>query len=155
MAYVFASAQHETDQGRSMVEYASGKAYEGRDDLGNTQPGDGPLFKGRGFVQITGRKNYQRYSDLLGIDLVGNPDLAVDLATSARITVDGMANGRFTGVALSDYINGKKTDFTNARAIVNGDTSKNGDRIAGYARNYLKALEGCRFGQYMPPVPIH
>lgn len=148
MAYVFASAQHETDQGRSMVEYASGQAYEGNvTSLGNTQPGDGPKFKGRGFVQITGRRNYQLYSNLLAIDFVGSPDLAADPANSARITVDGMVNGRFTGVGLSNYINDKRTDFTNARAIVNGDTAKNGKLIAGYAQSYLKALEGCRYGQ--------
>ena len=75
---------------------------------------------------------------------MGNPDLAADVATSAKITVDGMSNGRFTGVALSDYINGKKTDLKNARAVVNGETSKNGERIARYARSYLdlEALEG-------------
>ena len=115
VAYVFASAQHETNQGRSIVEYASGNAYEGNiASLGNTQPGDGPKFKGRGFVQITGRKNYQLYTNLLGIDFVGHHDLAADPANSVTITVDGMVNGRFTGVGLSNHINDKKTDFTNA-----------------------------------------
>jgi YD repeat-containing protein len=145
MAYVFASAQHETDQGRSMVEYASGKAYEGRADLGNTQPGDGPLFKGRGFVQITGRRNYKKYSDILGIDLIADPDLAADPINSAKITVDGMTNGRFRGFKLSDYINDKGTDFTGARNIVNGDA--NGALVGGYAGRYLKALQGCGYGQ--------
>jgi hypothetical protein len=152
-AYVFASAQHETDQGRSMVEYASGEAYEGNvKSLGNTEPGDGPRFRGRGFVQLTGRKNYKLYSDLLDVDLVANPDLAAGVALSAHITVDGMANGRFTGVALSRYINSKKTDFKNARAVVNGDVAKNGDLVGGYAQIYLKALEGCGYG--LPPLRI-
>ena len=71
-------------------------------------------FKGRGFVQITGRKNYQLYTNLLGIDFVGHHDLAADPANSVTITVDGMVNGRFTGVGLSNHINDKKTDFTNA-----------------------------------------
>ncbi len=145
MAYVFASAQHETDQGKTMFEYASGKAYEGRDDLGNSEDGDGPRFKGRGFVQITGRKNYKKYSDFLGIDLVGNPDLAADTTNSAKITVDGMVNGGFTGVAMKHYINDKITNFYHARAVVNGDTEKNGERIAGYARSYLKVLTDCGF----------
>jgi YD repeat-containing protein len=145
MAYVFASAQHETDQGKTMFEYASGKAYEGRADLGNSEEGDGARFKGRGFVQITGRKNYKLYSDLLGIDLVGNPDLAADMTNSAKITVDGMVNGRFTGMAMNHYINDEGTDFYHARAVVNGDTEKNGERIAGYARSYLKVLTDCGF----------
>lgn len=51
-------------------------AYEGRRDLGNVQRGDGPRFKGRGFVQLTGRANYVKYGDVLGVDLAADPDLA-------------------------------------------------------------------------------
>jgi putative chitinase len=58
------------------VEYASGKAYEGRKDLGNTQPGDGVRYKGRGVIQLTGRANYRALGDYLGINLEAQPDLA-------------------------------------------------------------------------------
>jgi predicted chitinase len=59
--------------------------YEMRADLGNNQPGDGARFRGRGFVQITGRWNYFHYSQETGHDLVGNPDLAMDPAVAADI----------------------------------------------------------------------
>jgi predicted chitinase len=66
-------------------EYASGEAYEGRADLGNTQPGDGKRYKGRGFIQLTGRANYRAYGEKLGIDLEGHPELALDPKIAARI----------------------------------------------------------------------
>ena len=75
-AYILATGYHESDRYRVMEEYASGKAYEGRADLGNIFPGDGERFKGRGLVMITGRRNYADWSMRLGIDLVGRPPLA-------------------------------------------------------------------------------
>lgn len=59
--------------------------YEGREDLGNTEPGDGALFKGRGFVQITGRSNYTMAGAAIGVDLVSDPDSALDPTNAARI----------------------------------------------------------------------
>lgn len=69
-AHFLAQACHETDHFRTLEEYASGKAYEGRKDLGNVILGDGIRFKGRGIFQTTGRANYKQ----LGTKK-GNPDL--------------------------------------------------------------------------------
>lgn len=69
---------HESDQFCVTEEYASGAAYEGRADLGNTRAGDGILFKGRGLIQLTGRSNYAHYGPMLGLDLIKNPKMAAD-----------------------------------------------------------------------------
>jgi predicted chitinase len=77
-AHFIAQAAQETDGFKVLAEYASGKAYEGRKDLGNTHPGDGVRFKGRGIFMLTGRANYAFYGKLIGVDLVSNPDLAMN-----------------------------------------------------------------------------
>lgn len=65
---------HETGSFRWLHELASGKAYEGRKDLGNTVKGDGERYKGRGCIMITGRANYAKYGRLMGIDLIKFPN---------------------------------------------------------------------------------
>ena len=73
---------------RTTEEFASGKEYEGRADLGNTQKGDGPRYKGRGLLQLTGRANYADYGKALGVDLVNNPTLAAQPALSLKIACE-------------------------------------------------------------------
>lgn len=75
LAHFMGQCGHESGGFRYMEEIASGAAYEGRVDLGNTQPGDGRRFKGRGPMQLTGRANYRRVGRQIGIDLERHPDI--------------------------------------------------------------------------------
>lgn len=138
IAYAFATIKHETAGTFLPITERGGKTYfnkyNGRKDLGNNQPGDGYRFRGRGFVQITGRKNYTKYG------IADNPDLALEPATAFRIMTDGMRTGGFTGKKLSDYITANKADYKNARRIING--LDKADLIAGYAKQFETILKG-------------
>lgn len=118
--------------------------------MGNTQPGDGAKYRGRGFVQLTWKVNYQAMSTHLtkafgkSIDLVNNPELALQPDYAAEIMFHGMNVGTFTGRKFSDYFtknaNGTpaKDNWVGARAIING-TDK-APVIAGFGRSYYSAL---------------
>jgi putative chitinase len=73
ICHFLAQVLHESAEFQYQEEIASGAAYEGRADLGNTVPGDGARFKGRGLIQITGRENYRDLSAAIGVDYVANP----------------------------------------------------------------------------------
>lgn len=75
MAHYLAQIAHESAELRYTKELASGKAYEGRKDLGNVHAGDGVKFKGRGLIQITGRANYEAYKNYCKFDVVSTPEL--------------------------------------------------------------------------------
>lgn len=76
MAHFLAQLGHESGSLRYVRELASGKAYEGRKDLGNVQPGDGVMYKGRGLIQLTGRANYEAFNGFLDddVDVVEHPE---------------------------------------------------------------------------------
>ncbi len=101
--------------------------------LGNTVAGDGYRFRGRGYVQLTGRTNYHR----AGIE--ANPESALEPGVAAAIMFDGMTKGWFTGRKLADYFHAGVADWINARKIING-TDK-AQTIAGYAKAFYAALQ--------------
>src|SRR5580692_4442418 len=82
--HFLAQCAHESDHFQTTREYASGKAYEGRRDLGNTRKGDGERYRGRGLIQLTGRFNYEAASKALGEPYVEEPNL-VELFPAAAI----------------------------------------------------------------------
>lgn len=87
LALFMGQVQHESGNFRYNKELASGKAYEGRRDLGNVNAGDGVRYKGRGWIQLTGRANYQKYGKMLGIDLENNPEMAEDPEIANKLAV--------------------------------------------------------------------
>ena len=139
IAYILATAEHESDSFQTLEEYADGSRYEHRNDLGNSQAGDGPRFKGRGYVQLTGRRNYTAYAELTGIELVKLPVILMNWpALSVFILVDGMMRGVYTGLRLDAFVNNNKQDFRNARQVVNGHDCD--QKIADQATDWLGRL---------------
>jgi predicted chitinase len=95
-------------------------------------------YYGRGFVQLTWRKNYEKYGKLLGLDLTRKPDLALDPEVALFVLVHGFKTGGFTGRKLSDFINEQTTDFLNARRCINGIDRQR--EIADLAKEHLARL---------------
>ena len=126
-AMFIAQLAHESGGFQFMEEIASGAAYEGRSDLGNTQPGDGVRFKGRGYIQVTGRYNYGQAGDALGLDLVNNPGLAARPENAARIAAWYWSSRNINEAANNG-------DFLQVTRLINGGTNGLADRQAYYAR---------------------
>lgn len=135
VAYVLATVRHETAFTFAPIEeYGKG---EGR-PYGKPDPTTGQTYYGRGYVQLTWKDNYARFGSLLGIDLVGNPALALVPETAYAITSKGMVNGLFTGASLHRFISGSNCDYVNARRIING--VDRAELIAGYAKAFESTL---------------
>lgn len=108
--------------------------------LGNTQPGDGYNYRGRGYVQLTGRANYFHDGNLLGVDLVGNPDLALEPDIAYQIASRGMNEGWFTGHRFGAYFpDDGPPNYIAARYIING--SDHAADIAGIAQKMETILQ--------------
>lgn len=136
MAHFIAQLGHESASFRYAEEIADGSAYEGRRDLGNTEPGDGKRFKGRGLIQLTGRANYTEYSRFTGVDYLDKPQL--------------LASDPFAGVDVSCWFWHTRrlnalADADDVKAVtrrINGGYNGLDDRIEYLTR--AKAVLGLR-----------
>lgn len=154
LAYLFGTAFHETAGTMAAIHEYGGAAYFERRygaqtavgrTLGNVEPGDGARFHGRGFVQLTGRANYADWSARLGVDLIDDPDLALDAGNAARILIEGAILGTFTGRKLGDYLTGDRADWIDARRVIN--RLDRAGRIADLAQQFWAAIAHMESGQ--------
>ncbi|MEM9216460.1 MAG: hypothetical protein AAGD25_19200 [Cyanobacteria bacterium P01_F01_bin.150] len=137
LSYMLATVYHETAQTMSAVREGLNASDNWRRTL-RYYP-----WYGRGLVQLTWERNYKHMTTELKpyfptIDLIKNPDQALDPDISVAILFYGMSRGSFTGKSLHDYINGSKCDFINARRIING--TDRAQMISGYAEEFNKAV---------------
>ena len=152
-AYALATAYHETAHTMQPIREFGGPKYLTRmyditgarpalaRQMGNTEPGDGVKYCGRGLVQLTWKVNYAKAGAKIGVDLVNHPDRAMVPANAARIMREGMVEGWFTGKRLKDYLPTRTavlSQYQQARRIING-TDK-AALIAGYAMQFEAAL---------------
>lgn len=132
MAAFLAQLAHESGQLRYFQELASGDAYEGRVDLGNTQPGDGRRYKGRGPIQLTGRKNYRKYGALLGVDLEDEPERVAEPELGFRVAAMYWKTNGLNIIA--DQCDDDKGAFDRITRRINGGLNGAKDRRSFYAR---------------------
>ena len=153
LAYALGTTHHETDAKMQPIHEYGGPRYffemydiKGRRpkkarELGNLQDGDGVLFHGRGYVQLTGRSNYTAMQRKFGADLTSNAQAAnraLDPVLAAKIMFYGMEKGIFTGRKFADYFDGTRANWVGARSIINpGDKPQ---LVAGFAIDYYAGI---------------
>ena len=153
-AYMLATVKHEcADFWAPIIERGTPAYFDKYEpgtklglQLGNREKGDGVRYKGRGYVQITGRANYARLGELLGMGdaLVTSPLVTLDPGVAYRIMSVGMRRGAFTGRKLAHYINAEGCDYVNARRVINSlDCAQ---KIADYAQVFEAVLRDAAAG---------
>jgi hypothetical protein len=148
LAYMLATVYHETAKTMQPIEeYGKGKGRPYGSKLKMSRvPYSIPdkLFYGRGFVQLTWYENYELMSRLLKVDILNNPELALNAKIATDIMFEGMTKGSssfgdFTGRCLEQYFNNTTEDAVNARKIING--LDKAELIAGYYNKFKDALK--------------
>jgi predicted chitinase len=129
-AAFIAQCAHEADNFKTLEEYASGSAYEGRRDLGNTERGDGKRFKGRGAIQLTGRDGYRKVGRALGLSLEEQPELAAAPENAFRIAGWFWTKGKPQDMNLL----ADRREFKRITKLINGGYNGLADRIQKYER---------------------
>ena len=137
-AAFLAQVGEESGRLRFTEELASGQAYEGRVDLGNTQPGDGARFKGRGLIQLTGRANYRAAGEALSLPLEAAPERVAQLPVA--VDVAGWFWSRHGLNTLADQVLAARTPaervaaFSAITRVINGGRAGEGMREALFSR---------------------
>ncbi|WP_028745992.1 glycoside hydrolase family 19 protein [Rhizobium mesoamericanum] len=154
LAYIMATVYHETAYTMQPVRetlattdaraieilenaYASGKLSWVKTPYWRPDE-DGKCWLGRGLVQLTHKRNYEAMSRLTGIDLVAEPDRAMEMDAAVSILIEGMVQGSFANHKLADHLNETTDDWINARRIVNG--TDRAEKLAGYGKTFLAAI---------------
>lgn len=132
LAAFLGQCAHESAKFTTTKEFADGSQYEGRKDLGNVNPGDGVKYKGRGFIQITGRANYTAAAKDLGVDLVNRPELAEKPDIAAKVSlwywktrvqpkISNFANTKAVTKKVNGGVNGlqQRTQLTKSFQVAN------------------------------------
>ena len=153
LAYALGTTHHETDARMQPIHEYGGRRYYFRmydiegdrpwvaRKLGNTHPGDGVLFHGRGYLQLTGRDNYTKIQRKFATDLTSDEqaaDRVLDPEFAAKIMFYGMEKGVFTGKKFADYFDGDLARWKQARAIINPHDKPR--LVAGFALDYYAAI---------------
>lgn len=127
LAHFMGQCAHESGGFRYMEEIASGAAYEGRADLGNTQAGDGRRYKGRGPIQLTGRANYRAFGREVGIDFESHPEIVAFPSIGLMAAVRYWNSRNLNALADAD-------DLIGITRKINGGTNGLEDRKAQTAK---------------------
>ncbi|MBS0849870.1 glycoside hydrolase family 19 protein [Citrobacter sp. JGM124] len=137
IAYILATVKRETGDTFQPVREGDWVGHTSTDEYRKKHYRYYPYY-GRGYVQITWDYNYKAYSEKLGVDLVSEPDRALEPNNSLFILIDGFRNGVFTGKKLTDYVSKDRMDFLNARRCING--LDHAEQIKGFAEDFLSKL---------------